>query len=101
MERLLPHARGALFLQRAFEHVCKQNRDFAAIDRRRSRRGFHKPHTTALETFAPLQELEVDARNLAQDFLNLPIVAQATLDSFLEALRNIVHLGSSSRMTDR
>ena len=63
MGRLLTHARGAPLLQRALEHVRKQNPDFAAIDYRCGH-GSHKPRTFALETLAPLQQLQVDTRYL-------------------------------------
>ncbi len=101
MGRLLTYARGIPFLQRAFEHVRQQDSDFATIDVRRSRYVLHETRPFVLETLAPLQELEIDARYLAQEFLNLPILAQAALHSLLQALRNIVHLGSSSGSTDR
>jgi hypothetical protein len=58
-------ARGTPVLQRAFEHVREQDSDFATIDVRRSRHVFHETRTFVLETLAPLQELEVDARYLA------------------------------------
>jgi hypothetical protein len=91
---------GGNVLKERFDHIGDQRGGQAHIDWANSRRQSVAQHAVSLQWFAAAEQFAVDAANLLEDILRVPVVVQVLVDLRAKSFGHILFLWLFSRMAD-